>query len=485
MTAAKTIAKNSTFIFLGNAIGAILQLILTAYLVRYLGNIAYGKYAFAFAFTSLFIIFTDLGLSVSCVREIARNRSKAGDYLTNVFVIKLILSFISAISLIIIINIIKYSEETALSIYIVFVISILTSYILSLRTMFRAFERMKFEAISILLEKLLILGLVIPLLILGHGLIKVISVILLAEVIIFILTLIILITKFSKPVLSIDFLLCRSLIIDALPFGMASVFATFIFQIDIIMLSMMKGDEAVGIFSSAYSLVIGLLFIPGAIVGAVYPVLSRCFISSKDSLMMVYEKAFKFLFLLALPLGVGTTLLSEEITLFLYGRDSASNALQVLIWVSSLIFIRSIVGYILASTNRQLVDTRIAGIAALLNVGLNLLLIPMYSYIGAGIASIISQLFLLFFEFNYLQKNGYGISTSRIIYKSLIASAIMGLIVYGLREISLNLLIIIVIAILIYMLSLYILNTFDEFDKKIIRDIFKKSKIIRVDGNES
>ena len=90
MTTAKRIAKNSAFIFLGDAIGAILQLILVVYLIRCLGDVTFGKYAFAFAFTSLFTILSDLGLSVLSIREIARDTSKAGEYLTNISIKELI-----------------------------------------------------------------------------------------------------------------------------------------------------------------------------------------------------------------------------------------------------------------------------------------------------------------------------------------------------------------------------------------------------------
>ena len=482
MTTAKRIAKNSTFIFLGDAIGHILQLVVVVYLVRYLGDVTFGKYAFAFAFTSLFMILSDLGLSVLSIREIARDTSKAGEYLTNISITKFTLSLITIVLIVVTINLMHYPWDTTLAIYIVGGVTVFTSFTSSFRSIFRAFERMEYEAITKIVERVLIFGSVLPILFLGYGLIEVVSAMLVAQALIFIFTLAIIIKKFTRPVLSFDFSLCKSLIKEALPFGLASVFAVIYFQTDTVMLSMMKGDAVVGWYNAAYRLVMGTLFIPGAFVGALYPVLSRYFTTSKDNLMVVYEKSFKFLAILAVPLGIGTTLLADRIIIFLYGEDFAPSiiALQILIWGASIIFIKSIGGYTLASINKQLVDTRVTGISALLNVGLNLLLIPTYSYVGAGVASIASQVFVFTCEFSYLQKNGYKIEAPKIVLKPLCAGAVMGLLVYSLKVMNINLFVIIIGAIVIYVASLYVLKAFDEKEMEMMRNMFKNEVSVKL-----
>ena len=482
MTTAKRIAKNSSFIFLGDAIGHILQLVLVVYLVRYLGAVTFGKYAFAFAFTSLFMILSDLGLSTLSIREIARDTSKAGEYLTNISITKFILSLITIVLIIVTINLMHYPQDTTLAVYIVGGVTVFTSFITSFRSIFRAFERMEYETITRIAERLLIFGSVLPILFLGYGLIEVVSAMLIAQALIFMFTLAIIIKKFTRPVLSFDFSLCKTLIKAALPFGLASVFTVIYFQTDTVMLSIMKGDAVVGWYRAAYGLVMGTLFIPGAVVGALYPVLSRYFTSSKDSLMVVYEKSFKFLLMLAVPLGIGTTLLADRIIIFLYGEEFAPSiiALQILIWVASILFIYSIVGYTLASINKQLVDTHITGISALLNVGLNLLLIPTYSYVGAGIASIVSQVFVFTCEFSYLQKKGYGFKVSKIVLKPLCAGLIMGLFIYGLGVMHINLFVIIIGAIVIYATCLYLLKVFDEKEMEMMRDVFKNKVSVKL-----
>ncbi|MCK4251623.1 flippase, partial [candidate division WOR-3 bacterium] len=452
------------------------------YLVRYLGAVTFGKYAFAFAFTSLFVILSDLGLSVLSIREIARDTSKAGEYLTNISITKFVLSLITIVLIIVTINLMHYPQDTILAVYIVGGATVFTSLTSFFRSIFRAFERMEYEAITRIVERILIFGSVLPVLFLGYGLIEVVSAMLIAHAFIFIFTLAIIIKKFTRPVLSFDFSLCKSLIKAALPFGLASVFNVIYFQTDTVMLSIMKGDAVVGWYNAAYRLVMGMLFIPSAFVGALYPVLSRYFTSSKDSLMVVYEKSFKFLLMLAIPLGIGTTLLADRIIIFLYGENFAPSiiALQILIWVASILFIYSIVGYTLASINKQLVDTRITAVSALLNVGLNLLLIPTYSYVGAGVASIASQVFVFTCEFSYLQKNGYGFKVSKVVLKPLCAGAIMGLFIYSIRVMHINLFVIISGAIVIYVASLYVLKAFDETEMEMMKAMFKNEVSVKL-----
>ncbi len=490
MTTAKVIAKNSIFLFLGDAIGYVLQLILVVYLARYLGDANFGKYCFVTAFSMLFLILSDIGLSVLMIREIARDTTKAGKYLVNISIIKLILSSFTIILVVTAVNFMPYPPDTIWAICIVAVTTFFTSFTSSFRSIFRAFERMEYELISKIAERIFIFISVLPVLYLGYGLIEVVLAMLISQVFIFIFTLILLIKKLTRPTLLFDLSLCKSLIKEGFPFALASVFSVIYFQTDTVMLSMMKGDAVVGWYNAAYRLVMALPFISTAFVGALYPMLSKYSTSSRDKLIIVYEKSFKFLLMLSIPIGIGTSLLADKIIIFLYGQDFVNSilALQILVWVASVLMIYSIVGYVLASINRQPVDTRTTCISALLNVGLNLLLIPAYSYAGAAITSVLSLVFLLTLEFIYLQRNGYKIHASKLVLKPLFAGIFMGLIIYSLKAISINFIIIICIAISIYATSLYILKAFDKDEIEMMRDMFKHVVSVRswgrIGGNQ-
>ena len=474
MNTSQRIAKNSGFLFLGDAVGRALHLVLIVFIARYLGDVGYGKYAFAFAFTSLFVFFSDLGLSVLSIREIARDTSKAGEYLTNVSFIKLILSLIMIALIVLVINLMNYPKDTTLAVYIIGLIVVFTSFTQFFRSLFRAFERMEYEAITRITENVLVVGVALPVLFFGYGLIELVSAILIAQFFIFLFTLTVLVKKFVRPKLAFDFSLSKQLIKSAIPFGLSAIFITIYFQIDTVMLSVMKGDAVVGWYNAAYQLVLGLMFIPGAFIGSLYPIMSKYFNSSNDSLRITYEKSFKYLLILALPLGIGTTLVADKIILLLYGDVFIHSiiALQILIWAGSLIFLTSLTGHALVSIDKQGINARNMGIGALLNIILNLLLIPTYSYIGAGIATVITELTIFVMHYHYLQRHLHRLPMHRIIPKPLAAALIMGIIIYNFDVITTNVFIVVLGAILSYGVLLYLFKVFDKDDLQLMRNVF-------------
>jgi len=478
MNTAQKIIKNSSFLLIGEIFNAILGMLLVVYLARYLGVVQYGKYAFAFNFTSLFLVLSDLGLNVLSVREIARYPQKSSEYMTTIALTKLFLSFIMVSSIGITINLMHYPQDTTIVVYILGLVNILNSFSMFFRSIFRAFEKMEYDALTRLIERTMVTGFALVALFFGFKLIEIVLAIFLAQILAFILTFMICIKKFARPCLIFNFSLSRELIKNALPFGIASIFAGILFKIDTVMLSLMKGDEVVGWYNAAYQLVLGLTFIPASFSGSIYPVLSKYFISNKNNIYMVYQKSLKILFIMAISIGIGTTLIADRIIIFLYGKEFSNSAiiLQILIWAVSFIFLRSIVGITIASINKQIIDTYIAGICTLLNIGLNLILIPKYSYIGAGIASVISQAIVFFLEFSYLQKYLCKIGILKMISKPFYASMFMGICIYLLDNVlnfaNIYIFVIIFSAIFIYIGFLYLFKAFDQEELKLLKSTF-------------
>lgn len=472
---ARRVAINSSFLLLGDVVSRLLHLVLIVFIARELGDIGYGKYAFAFAFTSLFIISSDFGLSVLSIREIARDKSKASKYLSSVSSIKAILSLITFALIVIVINLMDYSQDTTRIVYIMGLIVVFSSFTQFFRSIFRAFERMEYEMITRIIEEILVVGAGLTVLFLGYGLIELVSVILIARFLISLLSLAIVIKRFARPELSLDIPLAKQLIKSALPFGLAAIFLTIYFQIDSVMLSVMKGDAVVGWYNASYQLVLALMFIPGAFIGSLYPLMSRYFESTKDSLRIIYEKSFKYLLILAIPLGIGTTLVADKTIALLYGEGFANSviALQILVWAVSLIFLTSLAGHALVSIDKQWIATRNMGIAALLNIILNLLLIPHYSHIGAAVATVVTELVIFVLHYHYLQRYLYRLPMHRIILKPLAAALIMGIIVYSFDFITTNVFIIVLGAILSYGVLLYLFRVFNKGDLQLMRNVFK------------
>ncbi len=355
MTTIRRIAKNVVFLFFGDAASAALGILLVVFLARYLGAAEYGKYAFAVAFTSLFLILADLGLSSLSIREIARDVSKSAEYLTTVSIIKVALSAAMMGLVAIVINVLDYPGDTVMVVYIVGLMNVFNSFSVFLRSIFRAFEKMEYDAATRIAERLLVVGSAIAVLVLGYDLRAVVIVMLIAQSFALLFTLIVCIARFTRPQLSFELKLARRMVITALPIAIASVFGILIFQIDTVMLSMMKGDTTVGWYNAAFRPVMGLLFLPGIYVGATLPVISRYFVTDKNKLAIAYRKSIKMLATLAIPFAVGTTLVADRVIMLLYGQEFNNSivALQILSWAGAVLFLSVFLDHTLVSINKQ------------------------------------------------------------------------------------------------------------------------------------
>jgi len=80
MNTVQRIAKNTAALFAAQFIASILGLVLTIFIARSLGDVIFGKYSFALAFTALFAVFSDLGYNTLLIREVAKDKSLANEY---------------------------------------------------------------------------------------------------------------------------------------------------------------------------------------------------------------------------------------------------------------------------------------------------------------------------------------------------------------------------------------------------------------------
>ena len=458
----------------------LLGILLAVFLARNLGAAEYGKYAFAIAFTSLLLFIADPGLSALSIREIARDTRKADKYMTHVSVTKLVLSLLMVGVIAIAINLMGYPSSTITIVYILGFTNVFGSFSVFFRSIFRAFEKMEYEALTRISERVLVVGAALGALALGYSLTTVVSVMLLAQAFGFLFTLLVCIRKFARPRLSFDFSFSKLLVKTALPLTITAIFSSIVFYTDMVMLSMMKGDEVVGWYGAAHRLISGMIFVPAVFTGAIFPVISRYFVSSRDNLVLAYGKSLKFLATLAIPLGIGTILIAGRLISFLYGTEFTNSVivLQVLTGAVSLIFFITFLEHTLVSIDKQVVGMRIVGMTALLNVILNLSLIPSFSYTGAAAASVASQVFAFAWIFGYLQKHLSRINLLGLISKPLFAAVVMGAVVYGLDRVladsTVNLFVIILSAVAIYGLLLYLLKAFDYEERQAIRGIFSR-----------
>jgi len=474
MNTVQRIAKNTGVLLFAQIASYILGFFFVMYTARYLGAEGFGILSFALAFTGIFGVFSDLGLSTLTVREVARNKSLAKKYLGNITAIKIILVVITFGLIVITINLVGYPEQTIKVVYLVVLSVIFGAFSNMFNSIFQAYEKMEYVSVGRILSSALMLSGALFAISQGLSVIGFAFIYFLASVIVLIYSSAISTWKFAKPKIEVDWSFWKPTIKEALPFALVAVFVVINQRIDRIMLSKMVDMTSVGWYSAAYNLVLMLEFIPAAFVSSIYPLTSR-FYSSKERLEFMLRRGTKYMFMLGLPIGVGTTLLADKIILLIYSQDyiPSISALQILVWSEVIIFVAILFNNLLVSTNKQILVTKQVGIVVSANIIMNLILIPRYSYIGASVATVISSFVSFILLYNYISKEGYFLTNELIrpCMKILISCLVMGVYIFFFRE--LNFFILILSSALIYLVLLYLMKILDDIDINLLKDVLK------------
>jgi len=471
MSTVQRIAKNTMALGLSQIITSAAGMILFIFIARFLGDVEFGKFSFAQSFTGILVIFADVGLSSFTIREVARDRELASKYLGNVALIKLLLSGITFTLIILIINLMDYPKDTTFIVYLFGISTILNSFSMFFRSIFKAFERMEYEAYLNITRSAIKTSTGLLLIFYGYGLIEVVYVFVFAEIINLFLSLFVTVKRFAKPTVEIDFKLWRHLISGALPFCMTLVVGMLYLRIDVVMLSVMKGDAAVGWYNAACTIVYGLVFIPNILSSAVFPVMSRLFTSSTDALKVMIEKFAKYSFITALPILIILIVLADEFITIIYGNEFINSiiTLQILSVYLSMRFVNHATGFTLSSTNKEHLRAFSAAIAAGSNIILNLFLIPKYSYVGAAVATVLTEVVLFSFYYYFTAKHFHRLPLQKTLLKPLISCLTVFGFIYYLREINPYLLA--SLSVIIYLTILFLIKTFDSDDISLFEDI--------------
>jgi O-antigen/teichoic acid export membrane protein len=473
MNAVRTLAKNTTVLLVANIISYLLGFFTTLYTARYLGVEGFGILALALSLTGLFGVFTDLGLNTLTIREVSRNKSLASKYIGNTVIIKIIYAFLTFGIIALVVYIIGYPQEVKTIVYLIALSVILSAFTGIFNSIFQAFQKMEYMSLNIILNAVLMITGILIVIHFGLGIIALASVYLISSVIVLFITLIIYSWKFFVPKIELDLKFWKPTIREASFFGVSSILVVIYFYIDSLMLSIMVGYSAVGIYNASYKLIVVLLFIPGIFVTSIFPIMSQHFESSKNLLKIEYEKSVKYLFVAAVFIFVIGFSFADKIILIIYGSAYTPSiaALQTLIFVIPIIFITNLFGNLLGAINRQRILIIITGVSALFNVALNLVLIPNFSYIGASVATVLTEGLVFILMISYISKYFLKISINENISKTIITGILTVILIYYLKM-NINWLLAAGLAVLIYIFILFVLKIITNEDIEIFKKIF-------------
>ena len=442
-TLSRKIVQNTSWLFLAEVIGNIFSFVLIVIIARYLGDAGLGVYSFAFAYANVFVLFTNFGMTTLMIGKLSKDLSKAQKYVNNISLFKFVLSaFVLGIAIMGSLFVNDNNNAGATILIILFAVFVYYFGLIFAALLQSAF-RMEYEAIAKIAERFLALVLGWYLLSRGFDVVYLALVILVSHVSYF--GILYLgskqIVRRIKP--EFDFKFWKQAFIEGVPFWFSIVFMSLYFQIDILMVSFLRDYAIAGQYGAANKLVVSFNFIPTVVLTVLFPAMSRLFHTNMGHLILLFRRAMKSLIIIILPIAFGTTLLAKRIILFMYGEQFSSSIilLKILIWAEAFLFIVYLLGFLLNAADMQKKFMYATGLGILLNMIINILLIPKFGAVGASIGTV-STAFCIFIMLGYyVRRLGIKLRFFRALAKPLIACMIMSILIFALYELPIPVLV--------------------------------------------
>lgn len=469
MASLKEIFDNTATIIAGNLVFRILSLILVIYLARYLDVVEFGKYNFVFSYLEFFNILIDLGLSAILVREMSRNHDSMAKTVGNAHLIKMLLSLLAIFLSSFIIYLSNYSNDIKLYVYVVSLILLFRAFSDTYRNIFQTLFKMKYDVISKLSFKIIATVSILLIIYLGGNLFHILLIVVFSEMIKTILNYLFS-RKLVKAKFDIDYKLWVYFFKESLPVALSGVFLIIYNRVDILMLSFMKGDFAVGIYSAAFKLSEPFGMISFALISSLFPLMSKYFIHSDRMFRKTFLMGLKYLTILLVPICLIVTIFSRNLILLVYSFSFADSAvsLQILTWATFFASINYFLSFLLISVNKQKISTLIMGVCVLLNVVLNLILIPRYSYVGASFATVVTEIVLFVLYFRSVLKI-VDFVPAEVFFKPLVSALFMYAFILLSSYLYMVFYLQILLSICIYILVLIALKTFSSEEISLVK----------------
>jgi len=365
-------------------------------IARSIGVEGTGKYFLAIAVTMVFQAVTDFGLTSVVIREVAKAKEDAKIWVRNVIGLKLFFIPLAAVLTYFTPIFLHYDADVIKLVHIATLVMIADAVTVTCFGVMRGLQNLKYESIGIFVGQslTLVVGIILiatdnvtlPLLILALLLGSVWNMFFSSVQIVRYLGWEALVPKLSmsKKVLSMSF-----------AFFLAAIFVKVYSYVDSLILSKVVGDIAVGEYAVAYKLTYAFQFLPLAFVAALYPTMSAQ-AEDKLALKQTLLSAFWYMALLGFPIVFGLWSIAPEIIQAFYGAEFLNSILPLQILVFGLIpiFLDFPVGSLLNATNRHYIKTAVMGVTMIINVIMNLILIPNYGTSGASISALVSFSFM-------------------------------------------------------------------------------------------
>jgi len=471
------IFKNAVSLLTAEVVRKLVAFLFITFVIRYLPMADFGIYTLIITFIMFAGFFANFGIETVIIRDVAKDRSNAKAILSNAVLVLLSIALVCWILMSLIAMQLGYALMTRNLIVLAGSVLVFEALIQSFGAIAKAYERMEIVAgisgtVSIVSS---LFG--IALLKLGFGLtsliwLKVISTIINALCLVTAVN-----VKFFGFKFSFNHRLAADVIKQAFPIAMLMACTIILKKIDIIMLSKMKGIEDVAIYGVPVRFTDFLTVCTGCVLGALFPFLSVQSQKSEEQFKKTYDKSLSLFVVMGLGITLMVSLFAGKFIMLLFGSQYAQSVLplRILLWGFFFGLVAGPIGTILIIQKNKLYQVLFyTALIVIVNIVLNLYLIPKYGVVGASISTLLCAVLVFIMKF-LMSKQIFGalVNLPLVFWRPLLAASVSAVTIWYMR--SFNLFVLVPLSAVLYMWTLILLGEFKQEKYDFLMTAIKKA----------
>ncbi len=404
--------KNTVWLMLGRVLSMVVGFIIA----RYLGPASFGDLNFAIAFTGIFAAVGTLGLDSFVIREVINHPRNKYQVLGTAFWMRVAVNILLIPTAVVIYSwfrsmaVIK-DESLALLIALCGTASLFKSFNI-IDSWFQSQVKSKYvvqvQNICLVISaffKVALILLRMP--VVYFALALAFDGLFLALGLVFIYR-----KKAEQQILKWRFrsVRAKSLLRQSWPLILSAVMVSLYMQIDLVMLKT-KGSEAVGVYAAAARISEAWFFIPIAIVTSVFPAIIYARKTDLPRYLKRLQNLYDLLISISLPVALVISIGANTIISIVYGNqyEGAGLMLSIHIWSGIFVFLGSASSQYLLAEGFTIIAFKRTALGAIVNILLNIWLIPIYGGIGAAVATLIAYFVATFSILAFKQTRQQGL----------------------------------------------------------------------------
>ncbi len=404
--------KNFIWMAAANITGSLFSIALFIYLARTLRAEAFGTVSYAHSFIFYLLNFVDLGLTTFGIREVAKNRSRVSEYVSEIVSFKLLI----ASFLFIVLTLVTFLSCPSASFRIIMLGASLLLFVSALSTewAYQGQEKMYMVLVSVATTTFLQLALIWVFVKGPDNILNTTPVYSLAA---FLIPVLFLIRFRYRPKLDFAYLKQIKLYMaSSLIIWLIAIFAQVYNGFDIVLLGIFSSPEEVGYFTIARRAIGGATLLMVFLANALLPRLSSTFGSDIGQFKRATGKFMRISIFLTIFVILPIILLSNRIIVLALGREYLPASLPFKIMgLGLMIVIFNLplsTGLVAAGKEREVLKQVMA--SALLSVSLNIFLMPRYGMVGASISFLLAEMLALIWIFHIHRKYIVEVNSNQI-----------------------------------------------------------------------